>query len=86
MISIHDYAVQQYANGGPLPVQTGSDQPESTVYGVFPAQDGYLVIAAQVEESWRRLAALIGGPELAADPRFHGQTTATPTGLRHWTT
>lgn len=74
MISIHDYAVQQYANGGPLPVQTGSDQPESTVYGVFPAKDGHLVIAAQVEESWKRLAELIGGPELAADPRFHGQT------------
>ncbi len=49
MISIHDYAVQQYANGGPLPVQTGSDQPESTVYGVFPARDGYLVIPRLIE-------------------------------------
>lgn len=76
MISIHDYAVQQYTTSGGtvLPVQTGSDQPESTVYGVFPTKDGYLVVAAQVEESWRRLAELIGGPELAADPRFHGQT------------
>jgi crotonobetainyl-CoA:carnitine CoA-transferase CaiB-like acyl-CoA transferase len=76
MISIHDYAIQQYTTSGGtvLPQQTGSDQLESTVYGVFPAKDGYLVIAAQVEESWKRLAELIGGPELAADPRFHGQT------------
>lgn len=76
MISIHDYAIQQYTTSGgtKLPEQTGSDQPESTVYGVFPAKDGFLVIAAQVEESWKRLATLISGPELAADPRFHGQT------------
>jgi crotonobetainyl-CoA:carnitine CoA-transferase CaiB-like acyl-CoA transferase len=75
MISIHDYAVQQYylSNETIVPVQTGSDLPESTVYGVFPARDGNLVIAAQVDDAWKRLAALIGGPELAADPRFHGQ-------------
>ena len=27
-----------------------------TVYGVFPAKDGYLVIAAQVDDAWNRLA------------------------------
>lgn len=93
MISIHDYAIQQYTTSGEtvLPMQTGSDQPESTVYGVFPAKDGYLVIAAQVEESWRRLAELIGGPELAADKRFHGQTNRNANRLaaldyvRNWT-
>ena len=75
MISIHDYAVQRYTTSGgrDVPVQTGSDQPESTVYGVFPTRDGNLVIAAQVEESWRRLARLIGGEALENDPRFHGQ-------------
>jgi len=93
MIAIHDYAIQQYttSGGAVLPMQTGSDQPESTVYGVFPARDGYLVIAAQVEESWRRLAELIGGTELAADPRFHGQTNRNANRLaaleyvRNWT-
>jgi crotonobetainyl-CoA:carnitine CoA-transferase CaiB-like acyl-CoA transferase len=75
MISIHDYAVQRYtiSGGREVPVQTGHDQPESTVYGVFPARDGNLVIAAQVDESWKRLAQLMGGAELAADPRFIGQ-------------
>jgi crotonobetainyl-CoA:carnitine CoA-transferase CaiB-like acyl-CoA transferase len=77
MIAIHDYAVQRYTTSGgkDLPVQTGSDQPESTIYGVFPAKDGNLVIAAQVEEAWKRLAMLIGGEALAADTRFHGQTS-----------
>jgi crotonobetainyl-CoA:carnitine CoA-transferase CaiB-like acyl-CoA transferase len=75
MISIHDYAVQRYtmSGGKEIPVQTGSDQPESTVYGVFPTKDGNLVIAAQVEDAWKRLATLIGGEALAANPRFHGR-------------
>ena len=59
------------SDGTELPEQTGHDLPQSTVYGVFPARDGNLVIAAQVDDSWKRLAQLIGGEELAADTRFH---------------
>jgi crotonobetainyl-CoA:carnitine CoA-transferase CaiB-like acyl-CoA transferase len=72
MISMHDYAVQRYtlSGGKDIPVQTGSNQPDSTVYGAFAARDGYLVIAAQVDDAWKRLAQLIGGAELAADTRF----------------
>ena len=77
MISIHDFAVQAYtlSGGKEIPVQTGYDLPDSTVYGVFPARDGYIVIAAQVDEAWKRLAKVIGGDALAADTRFH-----TPSG------
>lgn len=72
MVSMHEYAVQCYtmSGGQELPVQTGHDLPQSTVYGVFTARDGYLVIAAQVDDAWKRLARLIGGDALAADPRF----------------
>jgi crotonobetainyl-CoA:carnitine CoA-transferase CaiB-like acyl-CoA transferase len=72
MVSMHDYAVQRYflSGGADLPKQTGSGQPDSTVYGVFPAKDGNLVIAAQVDDAWNRLAKLIGGEALAADERF----------------
>jgi crotonobetainyl-CoA:carnitine CoA-transferase CaiB-like acyl-CoA transferase len=72
MISMHDYAVQRYtlSGGKELPKQTGRDMPDSAVYGCFAAADGYLVIAAQVDESWQRLAGLIGGEALAADERF----------------
>ncbi|MBC8158577.1 MAG: CoA transferase [Alphaproteobacteria bacterium] len=72
MVSMHDFAVQAYtlSDGEKIPVQTGSDQPDSTVYGVFPASDGHLVIAAQVDTSWKRLARLIGGAELEVDTRF----------------
>jgi crotonobetainyl-CoA:carnitine CoA-transferase CaiB-like acyl-CoA transferase len=73
MVSIHDYAVQCYtlSDGKEKPVQTGHDLPQSTVYGVFAARDGNLVIAAQVDDAWKRLAKIIGGDALAADTRFH---------------
>lgn len=72
LVSMHDYAVQSYtlSDGARMPERTGSTQPDSTVYGVFPARDGYLVVAAQVDDAWRRLAGLIGGEDLAADARL----------------
>lgn len=73
MMSIHEYAVQCYSlsGGTEIPEQTGHDLPESTVYGVFPARDGNLVITAQTDALWRQLAAVIGGDALVADTRFH---------------
>jgi crotonobetainyl-CoA:carnitine CoA-transferase CaiB-like acyl-CoA transferase len=45
------------------------------LYGVFRAADGDLVIAAQVDDAWKRFAALVeqtGGPVgFASDARFH---------------
>lgn len=74
MVSTHDYALQGYlmSEGEVLPEQTGDNLPDSTVYGCFAAPDGYLVIAAQVDDTWVRLARLIGGPALAEDARFIG--------------
>ncbi|NKI99703.1 CoA transferase [Novosphingobium sp. SG707] len=75
-VSIHDYAVQEYvmSGGAVLPRQTGADMPNSTVYGIFSAHDGHLVIAAQVDDAWVKLARLIGGEALAGDSRFHTAT------------
>lgn len=73
MVALHEYAVQCYtlSDGTVRLTQSGSDLPESTVYGVFPGSDGYLVIAAQQDQSWRALARLVGGDELAGDARLH---------------
>jgi crotonobetainyl-CoA:carnitine CoA-transferase CaiB-like acyl-CoA transferase len=77
LVSMHEYAVQCYtlSGGQEVPVQTGHDMPNSTLYGVFTASDGDLVIAAQVDDAWKRFAALVehtGGPAgFASDTRFH---------------
>ena len=75
MVSMHDFATQSYlmSGGTELPVQTGHDLPQSTVYGAFTAQDGYLVIAAQMTDTWISLARLIGGEAYAADRSLHDQ-------------
>jgi crotonobetainyl-CoA:carnitine CoA-transferase CaiB-like acyl-CoA transferase len=77
LVSMHEYAVQNYtfSGGRQLPEQAGHDMPSSTLYGVFRAVDGDLVVAAQVDEAWKRFAALVertGGPAgFASDARFH---------------
>jgi crotonobetainyl-CoA:carnitine CoA-transferase CaiB-like acyl-CoA transferase len=73
MLALHEFAVQAYtlSGGKEIPQRSGPDLPQSTVYGVFSARDGYLTIAAQADENWKRLARLVGGEALAADTRFH---------------
>ncbi len=77
LVSMHEYAVQCYtlSGGEILPQQTGHDMPTSTLYGVFRAADGDLVIAAQVDDSWKRFAALVeadaGVAGFGSDTRFH---------------
>lgn len=77
LVSMHEYAVQCYtlSGGEVLPEQTGHDMPTSTLYGVFRARDGDLVIAAQVDDAWMRFANMVaqnGGPAgFSADTRFH---------------
>ena len=93
MVSMHDFAVQAYtlSGGTVIPKQVGHDLPDSTVYGAFSAKDGYLVIAAQVDDAWIRLARLIGGEDLAGDARFHGSANRNAnrdealTRVRTWT-
>ncbi len=77
LVSMHEYAVQccTLSGGTVLPEQTGHDMPTSTLYGVFRAADGDLVIAAQVDDAWKRFAVLVasqGGPAgFGVDARFH---------------
>jgi len=77
LVSMHEYAVQCYtlSGGRVVPEQTGHDMPTSTLYGVFRAADGDLVIAAQVDASWKRFASLVeahGGPAgFAGNARYH---------------
>ena len=75
LVSMHEYSIQCYTLADVLPEKTGHDMPGSTLYGVFRATDGDLVIAAQVDDAWKRFAMLIeanGGPRgFGDDARFH---------------
>ena len=44
--------------------------PELVPFQNFPTADGWIVVACAKEKFWRRLAEVLGRPELATDTRF----------------
>jgi crotonobetainyl-CoA:carnitine CoA-transferase CaiB-like acyl-CoA transferase len=60
------------AAAGGTPRRTGNADPGQAPHGVYPAlgEDRWVAIAVAGDAEWRALAALIGQPELGADPRF----------------
>ena len=55
---------------GVLPERHGSGVDMIVPYQAFAAGDGYMMVAAGNDNLFRRLAAAIGRPHLADDPRF----------------
>jgi len=55
---------------GNLPVRHGSGVAMIVPFQAFEAADGYMMVAAGNDNLFRRLAAAIGRPSLAEDPRF----------------
>jgi crotonobetainyl-CoA:carnitine CoA-transferase CaiB-like acyl-CoA transferase len=55
---------------GDLPARHGSGVPMIVPYQAFEASDGYMMVAAGNDNLFRRLAAALGRPSLAEDPRF----------------
>ena len=70
-------AVLEYEQTGTIRNPTGTRLPRIAPSNVYQSKDGkWVVIAANHDSLWRRLAALIGRPELAEDERFathHGR-------------
>jgi crotonobetainyl-CoA:carnitine CoA-transferase CaiB-like acyl-CoA transferase len=59
-----------YVAGGTVPFRMGNSHPSLFPYEPLPGADGDLVIAAGNNGQFRKLAKVLGAPELADDPRF----------------
>ena len=57
-------------NGGVELGRTGNDHPSASPYGVYPVDDGFLLVATFNDREFVRLAAAVGHPEWSDDPRF----------------
>ncbi len=57
-------------NAGTALGRTGNDHPSAAPYGVFPVDDGYILIATFNDREFVRLAGVLGHPEWAEDARF----------------
>jgi crotonobetainyl-CoA:carnitine CoA-transferase CaiB-like acyl-CoA transferase len=60
----------EYFGSGRNPARLGSAHPRNAPYQAFQAKDGHFVMAAGNQKLWRSVCAVIGRPELFADPRF----------------
>ena len=72
--SFMEYFVPAYDKAGIVGKRTGTRLPDSTPNNLYPTRDGaYIQITALADAPFRRLAAVMGRPELGTDPRFAGQ-------------
>ena len=73
------YHAMGYLASGEVPQPQGSGTAMIAPYQAFPTVDGYAMIAAGSDALFARLAAALGAPALAADPRF----ADNPSRVRH---
>ena len=77
LVSLMMMAVAQHCYGGVRPRRVGNRHPISTPFGSFRAADGDIIIAVASNALFSRLAAALGRPELARDPRFGDDASRT---------
>ncbi len=70
LFSLQLTGIAQYLASGRAPQRVGNRHPVSTPFDTYRAADGLVVIAVANDALFARLAALIGHPRLADDPRF----------------
>jgi CoA:oxalate CoA-transferase len=81
LVSLMPTAVAQWMFGATPPLRTGNRHPLSTPFAAFRARDGHVVICVLSHAQFASLAACIGDPALAEDPRFaddEGRTRHEP--------
>ena len=49
---------------------TSNDHPSAAPYGIFPVDDGYIIVATFSDREFVRLAEVLGHPEWSRDPKF----------------
>jgi crotonobetainyl-CoA:carnitine CoA-transferase CaiB-like acyl-CoA transferase len=59
-----------FVAGGVVPFRMGNAHPSLFPYEPLPTADGDLIVTAGNDVQFRKLCQVLGGPELADDPRF----------------
>lgn len=70
VLQVMEGLVPEYAAAGHVRARSGSVLKGIAPSNVYPCSDGELLIAANQDAIFRRLAIAMGQPELGADPRF----------------
>jgi crotonobetainyl-CoA:carnitine CoA-transferase CaiB-like acyl-CoA transferase len=70
MVSTLTYHALIYLSTGRSPKRAGTRHPSIVPYESFQANDGFVNIAVTNQKQWENFCAVMGFPEIAADPRF----------------
>jgi len=64
------FQLAEHAISGQLPVRSGNSVPHAAPSDLVATSDGYLMLAAYLEDQWAKLCVVLDMEWLAADPRF----------------
>ena len=70
VLALCERIVVQHSYTGDVPHPLGNTHPQLCPFGMFPAADGFVTIAAPTNNHWRALCTIIGRPHLGLDDRY----------------
>jgi len=70
VLAMMESTVPEYTVAGHIRERTGSILPKVAPSNVYPTSDGSVLVAGNQDSVWKRMAAMIGVPELGDDPRY----------------
>lgn len=69
ILSLCERAVYRFSFAGKISEPEGNEHPIFVPFGLFRCRDGWVAIGCPNDNFWRKLAPLIGAPELVEDER-----------------
>lgn len=70
VLAMMESTIPEYTEAGFIRERTGAILPKVAPSNVYKTKDGDLLIGANQDSVWTRMAEAMGRPELATDPRF----------------
>ena len=71
VLAMMESTVPEYTVTGHIRERTGSILPKIAPSNVYPTSDGSVLVAGNQDSVWKRMAAMMGVPELGDDPRYN---------------
>ncbi|MEM9500539.1 MAG: CoA transferase [Pseudomonadota bacterium] len=71
VLAMMESTVPEYTVTGHIRERTGSILPKIAPSNVYPTSDGSVLVAGNQDSVWKRMATMMGVPELGDDPRYN---------------
>jgi crotonobetainyl-CoA:carnitine CoA-transferase CaiB-like acyl-CoA transferase len=71
VLAMMESTVSEYTVTGHIRERTGSILPKIAPSNVYPTKDGSVLVAGNQDSVWKRMATMMGQPELGDDPRYN---------------